>query len=186
MVFSMLSPSIFKQANLLTFNCFSLISWIGVAISSIFCSKNMSLPDNVGAYTFIILSGNPGNGKTHLSVATAKAAVNKCKTALFTTVGDMIDKINDAGWNKAKIIDNYANSKNGSTMLNANFVRIHDASANPGMSYAASTNIVNGTTSGAALNIISTNYELCNEYQAKLIAWQKWYEANQKILNANK
>jgi DNA replication protein DnaC len=56
----------------------------------------------------VILAGNPGNGKTHLSVATAKAAINKSFTALFTTVGEMIDKIHEAGWNKATVIDNYA------------------------------------------------------------------------------
>lgn len=55
----------------------------------------------------IILAGNPGNGKTHLSVATAKTAINGGHTALFTTVGEMIDKINEAGWNKATAIDNY-------------------------------------------------------------------------------
>lgn len=55
----------------------------------------------------VILAGNPGNGKTHISVATAKAAIEKNHTALFTTVGEMIDKINEAGWNKASAIDNY-------------------------------------------------------------------------------
>lgn len=55
----------------------------------------------------VILAGNPGNGKTHLSVATAKVAIDKTHTALFTTVGEMIDKINEAGWNKATAIDNY-------------------------------------------------------------------------------
>ena len=65
-------------------------------------SNNLKLGRNV------ILMGNPGNGKTHLSVAIAKTAINKGYSALFTTVGGMIDKINEAGWNKAKLINNYA------------------------------------------------------------------------------
>jgi DNA replication protein DnaC len=56
----------------------------------------------------IILAGNPGTGKTHLSVSIAKMAINHSFTALFTTVGDMLDKINEAaGWDKAKVINNY-------------------------------------------------------------------------------
>ncbi len=55
----------------------------------------------------IILAGNPCNGKTHLSVAIAKNAINGGHAVLFTTVGKMIDKINEAGWNKATAIDNY-------------------------------------------------------------------------------
>ncbi len=64
-------------------------------------ANNLKLGRNV------ILAGNSGNGKTHLSVATAKTAINGGHTALFTTVGEMIDKINEAGWNKATAIDNY-------------------------------------------------------------------------------
>ncbi|MBP9742802.1 MAG: ATP-binding protein [Burkholderiales bacterium] len=55
----------------------------------------------------VLLAGNPGNGKTHLSVAAAKSAIDSGYTALFTTVGEMIDKINEAGWNKATAIANY-------------------------------------------------------------------------------
>lgn len=66
-----------------------------------------NIGDNLKLGRNVILAGNAGNGKTHLSIATAKAATNAGYPALFTTVGEMIDKINEAGWAKAKVIDNY-------------------------------------------------------------------------------
>lgn len=55
-----------------------------------------------------ILSGNIGNGKTHLAIATAKVAIEQRYSVLFTTVGEMIDKINAGSWKKDEIISKYA------------------------------------------------------------------------------
>ncbi len=67
-----------------------------------------NIKDNLKFGRNAILAGNPGNGKTHLSVATGRVAINEGYTVLFTTVANMIDRINEAGWNKATTIDNYA------------------------------------------------------------------------------
>jgi DNA replication protein DnaC len=66
-----------------------------------------NIDDNLKIGRNIMLAGNSGTGKTHLSIAMAKIAIEYGYTALFTTVGEMIDKINEAGWNKATAIDNY-------------------------------------------------------------------------------
>lgn len=80
-------------------------------------------------------------------------------------------------------IHDYANNKTGRSQLDAKFVRLHDISARPEMSDATSSAITHGATKATALNIISDNYQSCNEYKAKLIAWQEWYKNNQKTLN---
>lgn len=80
-------------------------------------------------------------------------------------------------------IHDYAATKNGHTQLNAKFVRIHDIGAQPEMPDATSATVTHGTTAAVALNIVTNNYQLCNEYKAKLIAWQTWYKNNQQVLN---
>src|SRR5260370_25971531 len=45
------------------------------------------------AKTNILFIGQPGTGKTHLSVAIALCALGQGKTVLFTTVWDMITKL---------------------------------------------------------------------------------------------
>jgi DNA replication protein DnaC len=45
------------------------------------------------AKTNILFIGQPGTGKTHLSVAIALCALGQGKTVLFTTVWDMINKL---------------------------------------------------------------------------------------------
>lgn len=56
----------------------------------------------------VILTGNIGNGKNHLAIATAKVAVENEHTALFTTTKEMIGEINYAGWKNESIIKKYA------------------------------------------------------------------------------
>ena len=44
-------------------------------------------------HTNIVFIGQPGTGKTHLSVALALQALGRGKTVLFTTVWDMINQL---------------------------------------------------------------------------------------------
>lgn len=97
-------PPRFKNVS---FNNYVVDSKEKIATIDILMNFVDNLDNNLKIGRSIILSGNPGTGKTHLSIAIAKAAMTKCYTSLFTTIGDMIDKINEAGWNKATAINNY-------------------------------------------------------------------------------
>lgn len=57
----------------------------------------------------LVFIGQPGTGKTHLSVALALAALGRGKTALFTTVWDMIDQLQQsrADYSYQKKIQSY-------------------------------------------------------------------------------
>lgn len=57
----------------------------------------------------IIFIGQPGTGKTHLSVALALAALGRGKTVLFTTVWDMINQLQQsrADYSYQKKIQSY-------------------------------------------------------------------------------
>ena len=68
-------------------------------------AKNINANLKIGKN--IILSGNVGTGKTHLSIATAKEAVNQGYTAFFTNMYEMIDRINSYGWEKYEILQKY-------------------------------------------------------------------------------
>ena len=57
----------------------------------------------------LVFIGQPGTGKTHLSVALALAALGRGKTALFTTVWDMINQLQQsrADYSYQKKIQSY-------------------------------------------------------------------------------
>jgi DNA replication protein DnaC len=55
----------------------------------------------------LILAGNVGTGKGHLAVSIAKAAINNGYSALFTSVSEVSNKINLAGFGKEPMIHNY-------------------------------------------------------------------------------
>ncbi|HMT03837.1 MAG TPA: ATP-binding protein [Burkholderiales bacterium] len=66
-----------------------------------------NISDNLKIGRNVIISGNIGNGKNHLAIATAKVAIENGYIALFTTVGEMIDKVNAGNWNKDGTINKY-------------------------------------------------------------------------------
>ena len=54
-----------------------------------------NIDENLANGVCIVMCGRPGTGKTHLAIGIAQVVIAKQKTAIYTTVGDLIRRIRD-------------------------------------------------------------------------------------------